>query len=509
MSAVSASPASNILTESQNKKRPTTKESKNKRQKSSSSSVIVSKKPDDRVRKLLQDAENARGELSSLASKGAEKKLREHCTKLRKKVDVSCDTAVENIRKSRATMIAQIDDYERESLARSTERTKIRDEINNQLRQSARLLGELKQQMESPSSENSENQNAGDNGHDVDEELIVGKLKKLNAELDAWKTQLLECEFNNKNLSFAPNRELVRESAILGGIVSRPASTPFPLEGDKLREIAVPKTRKETTFEYAFAMCNGRHIVGFYHKLDSWEEEYENTLICHIDEKTGRVTVKRTEQYMRLEEICHVSDEHTDVLIWPSLLYLGVYNHKIELIREQQVQGGEIVRIAANSNFIFLAQWESGKYEFNVLRLDTLAHAAKIGKFARSDCRRLFANNDHLFVLTDEKNVVVIELASLMAHDNKVDNNNWVMRKYEAPEFRDSERIFLSGHSIVYYDSDDKQFSLDGRDGKRREKTVEDGPEFRIITQSGESVLFIDSSDGADDSHHPKIYIQQ
>ena len=505
MSVVSASPTSNILTESQNKRRRTTGDNTKRQKSSSSSTVVSSRKHDDRVSKLLKDAENSRVELSNLASKGAEKKLREHCTKLRKKVEASCEAAVQNIRKSTAAMIAKINNYERECLSRSAERTKIRDDIADQLRQSARLLSELKQQIDSlASSENSENQNT-----DFDDELIMTKLKKLKTELDAWKTHLLDCEFNNTNLSFAPNRELVRESATLGDIVSRAATAPFPLEVDKLREINVPKTRKKSTFQYAFAMCNGRQIVAFYHVFDErWQDEWEATLVCHLDVKNRRVTVKRNEWYLRLEKICHVSDERTDVLVWSRWSsHLGVFNHKLEPLREDLVKGGHITSLSANSSFIFLAQWNDGKHELSIRRLDTLALVAKIEPCPVQGIRRLVANNDYLFVLTNKETVVVIELAELA--QGKVEDINWVMRTYETPEFDNSERIFLSGYSLVYYDGESKHFSLDGRDGKRRERTDEDGPRIRIVTQSGESVLFHDCSECDEDRYQPTIYIRQ
>ena len=305
-------------------------------------------------------------------------------------------------------------------------------------------------------------------------------------------------------------------SATLGAIVSRAAATPFPLEVDKLREIAVPKTRNKTTstFQYAFAMCNGRQIAAFYHTLNSWRDEWESTLVCLIDaaESEQPVTVKHNEDRIRQEVVCHVSDEHTDVLIWPTSIFLGVYNHKLELLRREAIfENGRIAIVAANSQFIFLAQWNYGKYELSIRRLDTLEHVARIDGplLSEQHLQRLFANNDHLFVVTGAKEkVLVVELASLTQGGQIDDNSNWVMRTYETPEFCNSQRLFLSGYSLVYYDGHSKQFSLDGRDGKRRERTDEDGPSIRVVTQSGESVLFIDCSECADEQYHPTIYIR-
>ena len=434
MSAASVSPACNILAESQNKRKrcPAESSNNNKRlQKSEATSIVSSTKPDERVRKLLREVENTRGELSSLASQGAEKKLRDHCTKLRQKVEASCDTAVQNMRKSTTALIAQINDYERSSLARSGERATCRDAISDQLRHSARLLDELKQQLEWPSSENSENQNA-DQNHEDELAAMVAKLTKLKSELEARKSELVECEFNNTHLSFAVNRELVRESATLGHIVSRTSAAP-------LREIVVPKTRRKTssTFEYAFAMRNGRKLVAFYQLLNQrWEDEWVGTLVCHLDEKEGgRATVKHdVEPHISVESICHVADEHTDVLVWPSRFYLGVYDHRLELLRQAPIAGGEICMLAANSKFVFIAQWDFGKFALSVRRLDTLEHVAKIEPAPGPSLRRLFANNEHLFLVSQEKTVDVIELA-VLAQNGHVPDNGWVMRKYETPEF--------------------------------------------------------------------------
>ena len=117
-----------------------------------------------------------------------------------------------------------------------------------------------------------------------------------------------------------------------------------------------------------------------------------------------------------------------------------------------------------------------------------------------------------MFVVSRASTVVVIELAEL-TQGGKVDDINWVMRTYETPEFGGTGRMFLAGYSLVYHDDEDKtQYSLDGRDGKRRERKEEaDGPQFRLITQSGERLLFIDCSDGhgeADDLYQSKIFIR-
>ena len=98
----------------------------------------------DKLHELLEVAERAHADLTYFEAKKVDVDFRDHCSELRRQVDIARQTAIEKITKSSESLIQQIDDYEQKSTAaqHNVEWVSIREKIRHQLDTSLSLLQE-------------------------------------------------------------------------------------------------------------------------------------------------------------------------------------------------------------------------------------------------------------------------------------------------------------------------------------------------------------------------------
>ena len=96
----------------------------------------------DKLHELLEVAERAHADLTNFEAKKVDVDFRDHCSELRRQVDIARETAIAKITKSSESLIQQIDEYEQKSTAvqHNVECVSIREKIRHQLDTSLSLL---------------------------------------------------------------------------------------------------------------------------------------------------------------------------------------------------------------------------------------------------------------------------------------------------------------------------------------------------------------------------------
>ena len=94
------------------------------------------------LKSLLFKVVRAHADLVYYEARKADEELRDHCSELRRQVDIVRETAIQNIHKSSDVLIEQINEYQRECLAHNDECKKVHEETRKLLVESSLFLSQ-------------------------------------------------------------------------------------------------------------------------------------------------------------------------------------------------------------------------------------------------------------------------------------------------------------------------------------------------------------------------------
>jgi hypothetical protein len=206
----------------------------------------------------IYECNNARGDLQFQVERNADEEVVDHCSELRRQVDVVRETAIQNVWKSSNALFKRIDGYERECLSRNAECSRVREEIRLLLDSSAAVVWRQEARL-------------SDLMRQLDEAQInesIDRLQQQMAEFKAVQRRLTAATFRGAKLSFQSNLDLLREDLSLGEIYNSPVQVPYTLDFAQFKQVTVPEFAPVDGMhicKYAYAMQGGRSLVAFYY----------------------------------------------------------------------------------------------------------------------------------------------------------------------------------------------------------------------------------------------------